>query len=35
MWKIGGAKAALGGTLDEVIDVAQKPLTIQEVFVWD
>ena len=24
MWKIGGAKAALGGTLDEVIDVAQK-----------
>ena len=24
MWKIGGAKAALCGTLDEVIDVAQK-----------
>lgn len=24
MWKIGGAKAALGGTLDEVIETAQK-----------
>lgn len=24
MWKIGGAKAAKGGTLDEVIEVAQK-----------
>jgi len=24
MWKIGGAKAALGGSLDEVISVAQK-----------
>ncbi|WP_339178789.1 dihydroxyacetone kinase subunit DhaK [Oceanobacillus sp. FSL W7-1293] len=24
MWKVGGAKAALGGTLDEVIAVAQK-----------
>ena len=24
MWKIGGAKAALGGSLDEVIDSAQK-----------
>lgn len=24
MWKVGGAKAALGGTLDEVIESAQK-----------
>lgn len=26
MWKVGGAKAALGGTLDEVIDAAQKAI---------
>lgn len=26
MWKIGGAKAALGGNLDEVISVAQKAI---------
>ena len=26
MWKIGGAKAALGGSLDEVIDAAQKAI---------
>jgi len=26
MWKIGGAKAALGGSLDEVIAVAQKAI---------
>lgn len=26
MWKIGGAKAALGGTLDEVIAAAQKAI---------
>jgi dihydroxyacetone kinase-like protein len=26
MWKIGGAKAAMGGSLDEVIAVAQKAL---------
>ncbi|NDL67684.1 dihydroxyacetone kinase subunit DhaK [Anaerotalea alkaliphila] len=26
MWKVGGAKAALGGTLDEVIAVAQKAI---------
>jgi len=26
MWKVGGAKAALGGSLDEVIDVAQKAI---------
>ena len=26
MWKAGGAKAALGGTLDEVIGVAQKAI---------
>jgi len=26
MWKIGGAKAALGGNLDEVISVAQKTI---------
>lgn len=24
MWKVGGAKAAMGGNLDEVLDVAQK-----------
>jgi phosphoenolpyruvate---glycerone phosphotransferase subunit DhaK len=26
MWKIGGAKASLGGSLDEVISVAQKAI---------
>ncbi len=26
MWKVGGAKAALGGTLDEVINAAQKAI---------
>jgi dihydroxyacetone kinase-like protein len=26
MWKVGGAKAALGGSLDEVIAVAQKAM---------
>ena len=26
MWKVGGAKAAMGGTLDEVIAVAQKAI---------
>mgnify|MGYP002732846344 FL=1 len=26
MWKVGGAKAALGGTLDEVIESAQKAI---------
>ena len=26
MWKVGGAKAALGGTLDEVISAAQKAI---------
>lgn len=26
MWKIGGAKASLGGTLDEVIAIAQKAI---------
>ncbi len=26
MWKIGGAKAAIGGTLDEVINAAQKAI---------
>ena len=26
MWKVGGAKAALGGTLDEVIAAAQKAI---------
>ena len=26
MWKAGGAKAALGGTLDEVIEVAQRAI---------
>lgn len=26
MWKVGGAKAAMGGSLDEVIDVAQKAI---------
>jgi len=26
MWKAGGAKAALGGTLDEVVDAAQKAI---------
>ena len=26
MWKVGGAKAALGGTPDEVIDAAQKAI---------
>lgn len=26
MWKVGGAKAALGGSLDEVIDAAQKAI---------
>jgi len=26
MWKVGGAKAAMGGALDEVIDVAQKAI---------
>jgi len=26
MWKVGGAKAAMGGTLDEVIDEAQKAI---------
>ena len=26
MWKIGGAKAAMGGTLDQVISVAQKAI---------
>ena len=26
MWKVGGAKASLGGTLDEVIAVAQKAI---------
>lgn len=26
MWKCGGAKAALGGTLDEVIEVAQRAI---------
>ena len=29
------AKAALGGTLDEVIDVAQKQWITLEVSVWD
>ena len=27
MWKVGGAKAAMGGTLDEVIAVAQKAIS--------
>jgi dihydroxyacetone kinase-like protein len=27
MWKVGGAKAALGGSLDEVISVAQKAIS--------
>ena len=26
MWKVGGAKAAMGGSLDEVIDIAQKAI---------
>lgn len=26
MWKVAGAKSAIGGTLDEVIDVAQKAI---------
>jgi len=26
MWKVGGAKAAMGGSLDEVIDAAQKAI---------
>lgn len=26
MWKVGGAKASMGGTLDEVISVAQKAI---------
>jgi dihydroxyacetone kinase-like protein len=26
MWKIGGAKAAIGGTLDEVIDASRKAI---------
>ena len=26
MWKVGGAKAAMGGSLDEVIEVAQKAI---------
>ncbi|MCG8701096.1 MAG: dihydroxyacetone kinase subunit DhaK [Bacteroidales bacterium] len=26
MWKVGGAKAAMGGSLDEVINVAQKAI---------
>ncbi|MCG8526498.1 MAG: dihydroxyacetone kinase subunit DhaK [Opitutales bacterium] len=26
MWKVGGAKAALGGDLDEVVDAAQKAI---------
>ena len=26
MWKCGGAKAAMGGSLDEVIDAAQKAI---------
>ncbi len=26
MWKVGGAKAAEGGTLDEVIDISQKAI---------
>ena len=30
MWKIGGAKAALGGSLDEVISVAQKAIDKDE-----
>lgn len=33
MWKCGGAKAAMGGSLDEVIDAAQRQLTIREVLV--
>ena len=26
MWKVGGAKASMGGSLDEVIAVAQKAI---------
>ncbi len=32
MWKVGGAKAAMGGNLDEVIAALKKPLTIPEVW---
>ena len=31
MWKVGGAKASMGGSLDEVIAVARKQLTIRSV----
>ena len=36
MWKVGGAKAAMGGNLDEVIAAAQprKPLTVHAVLAW-
>lgn len=33
MWKVGGAKAAAGGTLADVIEVAQKWWIEPEVFV--
>jgi hypothetical protein len=33
MWKVGGAKAAMGASLDEVIAASQKPLTTPVVWV--